>query len=396
MKKTVLFLLLAFTLTILAGCSGNKTEKTGETTEKAAAETVAETETETSVDLSSLPGTAGTGGTVDPDAINGLVEALEVVEPEVLGTVASLAEYKGITVAGVTHVEITAEDVEDYINDTILPNYTEETEEPIQNGDVANIDYEGKKDGVAFDGGTAQGYDLSIGSGSFIDGFESGLVGHKAGETVDLNLTFPENYNAEELAGQAVVFTVKINSVKRQPELTDEIARNVDSTCTSADALRETIRAYLQNSQDMNEQQELYYNAVTAVLENSEVTSAEDAIAFTVNNYIRNCAEYFPSLYGVDFGTMLSYYGMSFEEFVSEYSEVADSTVAQRVVLREIAKKENLTVTGEDIEAFAEAYGSSVEMLQESLGEKLLEELTLEDKANRFIVDNAVITEAAE
>ncbi|MBP3626457.1 MAG: FKBP-type peptidyl-prolyl cis-trans isomerase [Clostridia bacterium] len=133
-----------------------------------------------------------------------------------------LGEYKNVTVD--TSSDKFKEYYDDVIESDISENdlYKKKTEGTVAEGDVANIDYVGKKDGVAFEGGTANGYDLEIGSNSFIDGFEEGLVGVKIGETVDLNLTFPEGYQSAELAGKAVVFTVKVNYVKSEEGLSPE------------------------------------------------------------------------------------------------------------------------------------------------------------------------------
>jgi len=384
MKKTAYLMILAVMALTLAACS--KQEET------AAAETEAATgAAETAADQAE----SETTGTTDIDTINEMIAALEAVEPDSLGTIEKLGEYKGIALTATEHVTKTDEDVMDYLETTILPNFTEDVTDAIKEGDTANIDYEGKKDGVAFDGGTAEGYDLKIGSGSFIDGFESGLIGHKAGETVDLNLTFPENYTAEELAGQDVIFTVKINSVKRQQALSDEIAQQVSEECKTVDELKAYVKEYLQAEQDLNERQNLYYDAVTAVLENSEATPTDDAITYTVNSYIKNYAESVQNSYGIDIGTMLSYYGASLEDFMESYQEYAVDSVKQRIVLREIAKNENLKVTDADIEAFADAYGYSVENLKSTVGEDLVNELVLEDLANKFIVENAQITYTA-
>ena len=127
----------------------------------------------------------------------------------------TIKQYKGLEVEKVDPVEVTDTDVEDSINSTLQTKSTQNdiTDRPAQEGDVVTIDYEGKKDGVAFDGGTAQDQQLELGSGSFIDGFEDGIVGHNIGETFDLNLTFPEDYKSEDLAGQAVVFTVTLDKI---------------------------------------------------------------------------------------------------------------------------------------------------------------------------------------
>ena len=137
-----------------------------------------------------------------------------------------LGEYKGLTVE-VSPTTVTDEEVIKQIRANAGSDILEEvTEGTVEEGDTANIDYEGKLDGEAFDGGTAKDTDLEIGSGTFIPGFEDGLIGVKIGDTVDLPLTFPENYT-EELAGKDVVFTVTVNSVKRMPELTDDLVNQI-------------------------------------------------------------------------------------------------------------------------------------------------------------------------
>lgn len=380
MKRITALVLAGLCVLSLCACQKKAEEET----------TAAEAATEAATE-------AAAEGTTDIDTINKIVSELSVVEPGVMGTVEKLGQYTGLEITALPHVEITMEEAVDYINNSIMPNFLEEVPDAIVNGDVANIDYVGKKDGVAFDGGTAEGYDLVIGSGSFIDGFESGLLGHKAGETVDLDLTFPETYAAENLAGQAVVFTVKINAVKRQAELTDEIAAEINPECKTVEDLKKLAREALQDTQDLNEKQELYLKAIQQVLDGSEIVPGEEAIEYTTNKYITSYAESMQA-YGIDLGTLLSYYGSTYEDFRNTYREMAVTNVEQRTVLEEIAKKENLKVTDADIAAFAEDYGYSVESIKEVLTEKELDQLVLEDLANQFIVDHATVTyeEAAE
>ena len=144
----------------------------------------------------------------------------------------TLGEYKGLAVT-VDTVEVDEDEWDSLVNNVYYGNITAEnggiTDRAVETGDTVNIDYEGKKDGVAFDGGTAQGYDLTIGSGSFIDGFEDGLIGVMPGETVDLDLSFPEVYpNNPDLAGQPVVFTVTVNYIQpaQDGQLDDEVISN--------------------------------------------------------------------------------------------------------------------------------------------------------------------------
>lgn len=375
MKKFLTIMLSALLVLSLAACSKKAEETSAAVAEssESAAETVSETQ-----------------GTTDVDKINEIVDGLDMTLPKELGSVAKLADYKGIELSVNEPEKITDDTAMEYIESYILPNFTEEAD-VIENGDIANIDYTGKKDGVAFDGGTAEGYDLEIGSGSFIDGFESGLIGVKKGETVDLNLKFPENYGNADLAGKEVVFTVKVNSISRQCELTDELAPQIDEKYkTAADVVRDTVES-LQKEANLSAKQELYYAAVSKVLEGSEVNVSDDAVRYTTNNYVKNYAAS-AQLYGIDLGTLLSYYGSSYEEFVDSYHEYSVESVKQRAVLEEIAKLENLTVADEDKEAFAEEYGYTLDSILEAVDAQLFEELVREDKANRFIVDNAVVT----
>ena len=193
-RKVIAALLLGMAITV-TGCSGNTTKDTDTTTE-ATSETTAESasESETASEAAERPD----------------YKALDYVK---------LGDYKGLEVT-LASTDVTDEEVEQQVETNLNNNdKSEELKEgTVENGDVANIDYEGKLNGKAFDGGTAEGYDLTIGSGSFIDGFEDGLIGKKIGDTVDLNLTFPEDYSSTDLAGKEVVFTVKINSVKRAPK----------------------------------------------------------------------------------------------------------------------------------------------------------------------------------
>ncbi|MCR4691852.1 MAG: trigger factor [Lachnospiraceae bacterium] len=166
----------------------------------------------------------------------------------------TLGDYEGMEVEVQTY-NYTDEDVEKelqgevdyYVQTAGAYDYQPLEKDTVEEGDTVNIDYKGLKDGVAFDGGTAEGSHLTIGSGQFIDGFESGLVGHKVGEEVSLNLTFPEQYHSAELAGQAVVFEVKINAIEEQkkPELTDELVQQMGLNLNSVDELRQTVRDYL-------------------------------------------------------------------------------------------------------------------------------------------------------
>lgn len=383
MKKNASILLAVLLVLSLAACA--KTAEPAETT-TASAETAAPETEATQAGLSSAA------------EINAIFDSLDMTEPETLGSVKKLGQYTGLELVTKKAAVISDADVEDYLNQNILPNYKQEVDGPVQEGDTVNIDYAGTKDGVAFEGGTAAGQDLGIGSGQFIDGFESGLVGAKKGETRKLDLTFPENYQKEDLAGQAVVFTVTVNSISRQSELTDEIAAQVDSENPTAEKLRASIKDFLQEEEDLNATQELYYIAACKVIDDSELEVDEKAVEYTTNTYLKNYAAQCQQYYGIDVGTLFSYMGGTYEELRSQYETISEETVKQRLVLQEIAKKENLQVTDDDMTVFAGMYGYTTDQLIGSVGEEQAGQLVLEDKASQFIVSHSTVTyeEAAE
>ena len=384
MKKTISLLLSALLILSLAACT-NSAAGTG----TAAAETTA------AVDEAAASATVAAAepeGLSDAAAINAIFESLDLTEPETLGTVKKLGQYKDLDLVGDEAKQIGDEDVDNYLNSSILPAYTEQVDGPIQNGDTANIDYEGKKDGVAFDGGTARGYDLVIGSGNFIEGFEEGLIGKKKGETVDLNLTFPTEYHSEELAGQAVVFTVKINSITRPQELTDALAAQIDSECKTAAELKAKIRDFLQEEEDLTAMQSLYYIAATKVIEDSEIEVDPKAVEYTCNTYLKNYAAQCQQYYGMDVGTVLSYMGGTYADIRGQYETISEEAVQQRLVLQEIAKNENLAVTDDDLTVFAGVYGYTKDALLAAVGEEQANQLALEDKASQFIVSHSNVT----
>ena len=191
---------------------------------------------------------------------------------EISNDYVTITKYKDVEIDKVDADAVSDNDVEAQINSVLQSKSTttEVTDRAAQTGDTVTIDYEGKKDGVAFDGGTANNYELTIGSGTFIDGFEDGIIGMKKGQTKDLDLTFPEEYSSEELAGQEVVFKVTLQSFKRAPELTDDwAAKNTD--CKTAEEYRKEIRTTLEDEAKTSAQNTLRETAWNTVLSASEV-----------------------------------------------------------------------------------------------------------------------------
>ena len=319
--------------------------------------------------------------------------------------VTKLGEYKGMQLTG-SATEITDEYLESYI-DYMLENSKQPVaiteDRPVQTGDVVNIDYVGKKDGVAFDGGTAQGYDLTIGSGSFIEGFEDGLIGAKAGETLDLNLTFPENYPAEDLAGQAVVFTVTVNTIGElvRPELTDEYVQSLGMDyCQNVEEFYDVVRQSLEDSANATLENELQTQVIEKLMEICEFT--EEVPEEMFNYYKEQIDANFvnsASAVGMEKADYINqYYGMTEEQYQSEIETGALNSARQAIVCSMIAEKEGIEVTDDELNAkIEENYANfgyeSVDAYMESGNAEDYRDYLLTMEVLDFLLDNAVVTE---
>lgn len=376
MKKKTLktaALLAAAAVFALSACGKDQEESTA-----AESETAAEAESDSTDPLNNSE---------DAEAIANMTAE----RPASLGTV-ELGEYKGVEISTYPPYVITDEDVDSHIEYSVLPNYMASVDEPAEIGDTVNIDYVGKKDGVAFDGGTAEGTDLSLGSGTFIDGFEEGLVGHKKGEEVQLNLTFPENYGNADLAGADVTFDVTINDVKRIPELTDGLAAEIDPECTTAEQYRQKIKDSLQQNEDILEQQNLSYLAVSKVIEQSEVQASEEAIDWKISDMILTYDELYQQYYGFGLADMIALQGMSLDDFRENMRTSAEQEVNILLVSEAIAARENIAADDAAIQEFAEDYGMTTEDLRAQYSEEELKEIVTQQMVMDYLVENANIT----
>jgi len=320
----------------------------------------------------------------------------------------TLGEYKGLEVVN-TEQNISDDEVDSYIEYMLAATGGELEEitdrDVIENGDVANIDYVGKKDGVAFDGGTDEGYDLAIGSGSFIPGFEEGLVGGEKGETVDLELTFPENYHAADLAGAKVVFTVTVNGIYKElaPEFNDQFVAGLGIENVST---TEEYRAYLKSTMEENEKQyalqDMQTQLLTMVTENATVSGRPQELVDRFYQVNINNMTYNAMMYGMDLETFVSsYYGMDNETFEAETVAAAEESAKQALVCLKIAADENIVVTEEEVNAAIEAsyaeYGyPSAEEFKATVDMKEYKDSLLLNKIVDFLVENATITEVPE
>ena len=319
----------------------------------------------------------------------------------------TLGEYKGVEVVN-SVTTVSDEEVEAYIEYmmSMYSNLEEVTDrDVVENGDVANIDYEGKKDGVAFEGGTAQGYDLTIGSGAFIPGFEEGLVGAKKGETLDIPLTFPENYHAEDLAGAEVVFTVTVNGIYKEieAEFNDEfVAGLAIEGVTTVEEYRVYLKSMMEESYGEQTKQDMEAQVIAMVTENAEVKEVPQGLINKFYDININNMTYQASMYGMDLQSFVSaYYGMDEETFEAETVAAAEESAKQAMVCLKIAAQENISISEEEMNAAIEenyaSYGyTSVEEFNTMVDLQEYKDSLLLTKIVDFLVENATITEVSE
>lgn len=313
----------------------------------------------------------------------------------------TLGEYKGVEVA-VEEPGVTEEELDSYIDYVLMnsPVTTPVTDRAVQSGDIANIDYVGKLDGVAFEGGTAQGYDLAIGSGTFIEGFEDGVIGMEIGETKDVEATFPDPYtNNPDLAGKVAVFTVTVNSISSQeiPELTDEYVESLGSeNYTNV----EEYRAYLKDlmlEQDKQsyeaEKQSLALEAVEAATEFKKVPSGMvDRMNETLTKNITSYAQ----AYGYEIGDYVAAcYGGTAEDYEATLRQQSELMAQRYVMLQAIADKEGIEITDEELDAAIEeevaAYGyTSVDEYKEAIDVEAFREYLMTQEVMEMLAENAV------
>lgn len=290
---------------------------------------------------------------------NGFTVKLKVtVKPE-----AEVKKYKGIS-AEKEKVTVKKTEVKDEVNKALEKDAKMVTVEDraVKKGDTANIDFEGFLDDVSFEGGKGDAYDLEIGSGSFIPGFEDQIIGHKPDDEFDVNVTFPEDYGAEDLAGKAVVFKVKVNKImkKELPVYDDEFVKDVSEFDTVADYekhLEEEIKDRKQAAADR-----AFENAVMDTLvENTVVEIPQAMIDKEIDNQL-NEFNYRLQMQGMSLDMYMQYTGMDINAFRDSYKDGAEKSVKLRLALEAIIKLEKIEVSDEDVEAELNSYAESYNM----------------------------------
>lgn len=296
-------------------------------------------------------------------------EATVTVEPEV-----QLGDYKGLEIEK-QDSELTDEDLQEAIDHSLghLADMVVKEDGAVENGDTVNIDFDGYVDGEQFEGGQADGYDLEIGSGSFIPGFEDQLVGVKTGEEKDVVVTFPEEYHAEELAGKEATFKTKVNEIKYKevPELDDEIANELDSDANSVDEYKENLRKRLSEKKAEEAENVEKEEAINKATDNATIDIPQAMIDTELDRMVQEFGQRIQQQ-GLDLQTYFQISGQDESQLREQMKDDAEQRIKTNLTLSAIADKENIEANDEDIdkelEKMSKQFNISVEDIKNTLG----------------------------
>lgn len=298
-----------------------------------------------------------------------IFEATVTVEPEV-----KLGDYKGLEIEK-QETDLSDEELQESIDHSLshLAEMVVKEDGAVENGDTVNIDFSGSVDGEEFDGGQAEGYDLEIGSGSFIPGFEEQIEGMKTGDEKDVVVTFPEEYHAEELAGKEATFKTKVNEIKFKdvPELNDEIANELDSDAENVDEYKENLRKRLSEQKATEAENTEKEEAINKATENASIDIPEAMINTELDRMIQEFGQRIQQQ-GLDLQTYYQISGQNEEQLRDQMKDDAEQRVKTNLTLTAIADEENIEVSDEDIdkelEKMSEQFNISVEDIKSTLG----------------------------
>lgn len=310
----------------------------------------------------------------------------------------TIKQYKGLEVEKSEETEVTDDDVQASIDSALqtLATRKEITDRPVQEGDVVTMDYVGKVDGVEFEGGSATGAELEIGSGQFIDGFEDELVGHSVGENFDIDVTFPEGYS-EELGGKDAVFTITLHKIEEVlvPELTEELLPQLGTEAKTIEEYKAEIKKDLEKSNAETAETELEQRVWQALIENCVIDKyPEDKLSETIEG-IESEVSYIASMYDMDAAEFVEmYYGVTSEE-------MAKNLIKQEYAIELIVEKEGLKLTNDEYEKglsdLAEQYGyDNVDEFEEEAGVENAKQMILQNKVGEFLKENCKFVKAKE
>ena len=318
--------------------------------------------------------------------------ATVALKPEV-----KLGKYKGVKIDKID-TEVTEEEVDAEINrerENSARNITVE-DRPVKDGDITTLDFEGFVDGVAFDGGKGENYPLTIGSGAFIPGFEEQLIGAEIGKEVEVKVTFPEDYQAENLKGKDAVFKCTIKEIKEKelPELDDEFASEVSEFETLAE-YKEDVRKNLAEKKEKDAKNAREEAAVKAAVEDAEMDIPEAMLETQQRQMVDELAQRI-TIQGLSMEQYFQFTGTNYQQMLEQVKPQAEERIKSRLVLEAVVKAENIEVTEEDyekeVETMAEVYQMEVDKVKELMGERekknIMQDLAVR-KAAEFVAENA-------
>ncbi len=314
----------------------------------------------------------------------------------------TLGQYIGIAVTE-TEPSVSDDDVEDYIEYFLstMAETVEITDRPLEEGDTVNIDYVGYRDGEPFDGGSDSGVDLTLGSGTFIEGFEEGLIGAEIGDNIELPLTFPDDYWNDELAGVAVTFDITVNSITRTetPELTDELVASLgEEGLETVQDFRDYIYELFYEDAVSSYESTLENDIANAVMANCIFEEPPEKMVERYNDLLTNSLTVTASYYGLDLETyMYYYYGFDSDTYLAQIDAQAMLVAEEYIMMQAIADAEGLNLTDDEMMARVESdvlsYGyESLEEFEESNDIETYKESVMAEIVMDFLVENADIT----
>ena len=321
-----------------------------------------------------------------------MLKAKFYVKPEV-----ALKNYKGIEatkeVAEVTEDAINAEiEMVRSRNSRVI----EITDRAVENGDIAVIDFDGYVDGVAFDGGKSEKYDLAIGSGTFIPGFEEQIIGHNIGDSFDVNVTFPAEYHSAELAGKEAVFKIVLHAIKfnELPALDDEFAKDV-SEFDTLDEYKADIKAKLEKKNEKSAENAVEEQIINALIENLEADIPAPMFEAEAENFVRDYDSRL-RMQGLDLNAYCKYTGQTLDALREQFKPMAERQVKTRLALEKIVELEGISATDEEADAefenLAKAYGMTADKVKEVVESDAVKADLCVKKAVEFVKANANIT----
>ena len=317
-----------------------------------------------------------------------------------------ISVYKGVEVDKVDKPsEVTDDDVNTQIQSVLDENATtkEVTDRAVKKGDTATIDFVGKMNGKAFDGGSSTDYPLEIGSNSFIEGFEDSIIGHKIGDTFDWNGKFPENYGSSDLAGKDVTFTITVKSIskKNTPKLTDKLVKKVSKKSKTVKEYKEEVKKSLEEDNEKTYNDSLQQAAWQKVLDNTKVKKYPEKDVKKIEDSLISQYKSVAKAYNMAYDDLIKQQmGTTVEKFEKQVTKAAKSSVKQTLVTKAIADKENIKLDDEtyktELKKIADAYGyDSVKALKKAASKSELKEIALNDLVKEWLANQCIQVETS-